>query len=388
VYALDLETGRASRVYEAPAAWWIDEENIALPRRDGSVVVSRFNRSELAITGEPALLVSDVRLSSGGGGFSASGEGTLLYVSGPPYTVTGGGDLVEIGPDGETSLLESEILPDFDNGGLSISPDGTYLAVTRLADNDSEPDIWVKELPDGAFRQLTDSDSADYRPQWSPDGRYVTFISDREGSPAFYRRRVDGGVPAELVHAVSDGAVREAVISPDGEWLAAEVDQRIRVYRTGSDEPTDVIAERARWFTISPDGRWIAYTGDRGGTPQVYVRPFPNVSQGDLVQVSIDGGVQPFWNRDADELFFRYEGNVSLARVSYTADSVFRPGPPEPFLNVAGFIGVNGYFWLAALPGGTRFLTIAPEGGRLSEFGQPVLERNSWTEAGARAGGR
>ena len=29
VYALDLETGRASRVYEASTAWWIDEENIA-----------------------------------------------------------------------------------------------------------------------------------------------------------------------------------------------------------------------------------------------------------------------------------------------------------------------------------------------------------------------
>ncbi len=189
-------------------------------------------------------------------------------------------------------------------------------------------------------------------------------------------------MPAELVHAVSDGAVREAVTSPDGEWLAAEVNERIRVYRTGSDEPTDVIAEPARWFTISPDGRWIAYTGYRGGAAQVSVRPFPNVSEGNLVQVSIDGGVQPFWNRDADELFFRYEGNGSLARVIYTADSEFRPEPPEHILDVRGLIGVTGYFWLAPLPGGTRFLTLAPGGGRLSEVGQPVLERNAWTRAG------
>ena len=65
----------------------------------------------------------------------------------------------------------------------------------------------------------------------------------------------------------------------------------------------------------------------------------------------------------------------------YTADSVFRPGAPEALLNTSGLIGVNGYFWLAALPGGTRFLTLKPAGGRLLEIGQPVLERNSWTEA-------
>jgi serine/threonine-protein kinase len=387
VYALDLETGRASRVYEAPAAWWIDEENIALPRRDGSVVVSRFDRAELALAGEPALLVSDVRVDAQGQGFSTSGEGTLLYVSGPPYLVTGEGDLVEVGPDGETSVRESGILPYFD-GGLSISAEGSYLAVTRLADSDSLPDIWVKELPDGAFRRLTESDSADYRPQWSPDERYVTFVSDRDGASALYRRRVDGGVPAELVHTVSDGAVTEGMTSPDGGWLAVGVDDsEIRVYRTGSSEPTDVIAEAgARWFAISPNGRWIAYTGYRGGTPQVSVRPFPNVSGGDLVQVSIDGGRQPFWNRDADELFFR-RGNA-LTRVSYTADSVFRPGAPEDLLDTAGLIGTSGYFWLAPLPGGTRFLTLAPAGGRLWEFGQAVLERNSWREAGTRAGGR
>ena len=58
---------------------------------------------------------------------------------------------------------------------------------------------------------------------------------------------------------------------------------------------------------ISPDGRWLAYESNEGGRFQVYVRPFPTVSGGRW-QVSTTGGFEPAWRSDGGALFFRSPG--------------------------------------------------------------------------------
>ena len=52
---------------------------------------------------------------------------------------------------------------------------------------------------------------------------------------------------------------------------------------------------------ISPDGRWLAYQSNDSGQVQIYVRPFPDVNNGQW-QVSTDGGTQPLWARNGQEL--------------------------------------------------------------------------------------
>jgi Tol biopolymer transport system component len=55
---------------------------------------------------------------------------------------------------------------------------------------------------------------------------------------------------------------------------------------------------------VSPDGRWLAYEElDRDGQFQVYVRPFPNVTAGQW-KVSTAGGTRPVWARRGQELFY------------------------------------------------------------------------------------
>ena len=53
---------------------------------------------------------------------------------------------------------------------------------------------------------------------------------------------------------------------------------------------------------FSPDVRWIAYTSNESGSPEVYVRAFPDA--GARWQVSVHGGVQARWRRDGKELFY------------------------------------------------------------------------------------
>jgi hypothetical protein len=54
---------------------------------------------------------------------------------------------------------------------------------------------------------------------------------------------------------------------------------------------------------FSPDGRWLAYCSAESGKPQVYIQAFPG--PGARIQVSSDGGTDPVWKRDGDELFYR-----------------------------------------------------------------------------------
>ena len=48
---------------------------------------------------------------------------------------------------------------------------------------------------------------------------------------------------------------------------------------------------------ISPDGRWLAYQSNASGQYEIFVRPFPNVDEGQ-VQISTDGGTEPLWAQD------------------------------------------------------------------------------------------
>lgn len=52
---------------------------------------------------------------------------------------------------------------------------------------------------------------------------------------------------------------------------------------------------------LSPDGRWLAYESTETGRDEVYIRPFPNVTDGKW-QVSTQGAINPRWARSGREI--------------------------------------------------------------------------------------
>src|SRR5262249_11455535 len=64
---------------------------------------------------------------------------------------------------------------------------------------------------------------------------------------------------------------------------------------------------------FSPDGRWLAYVSNESGRNEIYVRPFPG--PGEKVQVSTDGGGEPFWPRNGHEWLFRNGDAVVAADI-------------------------------------------------------------------------
>ena len=128
--------------------------------------------------------------------------------------VDGGWQLFVMNTDGSERLkLET-------GGGdqPSWSPDGRTLAF--MSDrNDQQGDLYSFDFATGAVRRLTDSAAFDMQPAWSPDGKLILFMSQRERAPMLFTMRPDG---TNVVNLSKKSGVRgvNPVWSPDGKRIA------------------------------------------------------------------------------------------------------------------------------------------------------------------------
>jgi len=104
-----------------------------------------------------------------------------------------------------------------------VSPDGRLVAYVRLTvdrvGNRYRRAIWLAPTDGGAPRRLTSGLKSDTTPRWSPDGRRLAFVSDREDEARqIYVIAVDGG-EARRITRLQQGAA-EPAWSPDGRRIA------------------------------------------------------------------------------------------------------------------------------------------------------------------------
>ena len=118
-----------------------------------------------------------------------------------------------------------------------LHPDARRVAfvVTMLSEARDEylSTIWVVDVNGGDARPFTRGPRRDTAPRWSPDGRWLAFVSEREkkGKGQLHVMPADGGEPVRLTDLRP--GVTSPAWSPDGRWLAF-------VSRVGGwEEPTD-----------------------------------------------------------------------------------------------------------------------------------------------------
>ena len=120
-----------------------------------------------------------------------------------------------------------------------ISPDGRMVAFVRTTTDvptgKRNADVWIVAA-DGSSppRALITGDKTENTPRWTPDGKHIAFISNRDGEMQVYLADADGGKARQLTKLAA-GVQPPLVFSPDGAMLAFVSD-----VKQGADTPPTV----------------------------------------------------------------------------------------------------------------------------------------------------
>jgi TolB protein len=154
-------------------------------------------------------------------------------------------------------------------------------------------------------------------PQFSPDGRYIAYVSYKTGVPNIVVRSSDGALVGGTAF---NSTTSSPSISPGGQLAfssAISGDGSMEIYVSNLDGSNPRRLTRTpKSVNISPrwnprTGREIAFISDRGGSPQVYVMDASGANQRRLVA---RGGHadSPSWSPDGRYLAFTYGGAGSF----------------------------------------------------------------------------
>ena len=140
----------------------------------------------------------------------------------------------------------------------------------------------------------------------------------------------------------------------------------ILAFRIGDTTTVSLVTSQATEMfpSLSRDGRWLAYSSNESGTPEVYVRPFPETSSAKW-QVSTAGGRQPLWSSNGRELFF-LNGKSELVAAEIRPGATFSVGAQRVLFSAAEYSGGGGIPGYAVSPDDRRFLFVR-EGEALQE---------------------
>jgi dipeptidyl aminopeptidase/acylaminoacyl peptidase len=221
-----------------------------------------------------------------------------------------------------------------------ISPDGKRVAYevskTNWEENAFETEIWIANVAEPhAALLLTGGKKSSSGPQWSPDGRQLAFISDRDGKKQVYVIYPEGGEARQV--SKSETAVATVRWMPDGKSLiysapdAESKDMKARKEKYGEFDivkaeytmnnlwmqPLDGTARQlttgkdfsVTGFSVSPDGTKVAFSGPvdpmpgSSGTSDIYVA---NVADGKVQKIVSTKGPDnnPIWSPDGSEVAY------------------------------------------------------------------------------------
>ncbi len=140
--------------------------------------------------------------------------------------------------------------------GIAWSPDGTQIAFdsqmgnpkgTASYQDPTTTEIYLINADGSNLRKLTDNQTIDAGPGWSPDGKQIVFFSNRDGDPNYTMKKAFA--------AKSDGAFQIYTMTVDGQNV-----QRLTNTTANDMQPT--------W---SLDGKQIAFSSNRDGNYEIYV---------------------------------------------------------------------------------------------------------------------
>lgn len=140
--------------------------------------------------------------------------------------------------------------------GMTWAPDGRIFYSSNATGN---PDIWVMEADGANLKQLTFDARGDFLPQITSDGRYMVFVSERNGMTNIWRADIDGSNPKQLTEGKGEFTPS---LSPDGRWVVYFTNENglPGLWKVSIDggSPVRLSSTYCAAPSVSPDGKFIA----------------------------------------------------------------------------------------------------------------------------------
>ena len=239
--------------------------------------------------------------------------------------------------------------------------------------------LWVLDVPSNRSFAVTDGRTRVLSPSWSPDGRWLYYLSNAGGSMDLWRQGIGtAGGPAGPPQPISAGiGMRSAAISSDGARVIYSQGRRLsNVWRvpllparpaTWADA-TQLTFDQAfvEFIDVSRDGTRLAVSSDRSGNQDLWTLP---ADGGEMQRLTTDPTPEwaPKWSPDQATLaFYAYRsGNREVYRMPATG------GPWKQITNGSGQNGWPSWSWdgsKIASYGGDGGVLISPADGGPGHF--------------------
>jgi Tol biopolymer transport system component len=333
------------------------ERGALLTERSGRIEVREFDHRRLSLIGDPHFIDGTV-------GGATPHQPAMLSASASVMTIVTtripfGDRLIEVQRDGRALRT----WPDVElQNWPRVSADGRWLLRQRIDALRGNPDIWAEHLERRTRVRVTTAPEDEAMAVWSPVGTEVAYVTGHTGTARLFVAAADGtGAPREL--RCPGSVCRPTDWTPDGLFLVVNVqdgsDHDVWLVATSPARTTRALLSQPfveRDARISPDGRWVAYVSEETGRAEVSVRRFDGLARREVI--SPDGGDQPVWRRDGNELFFvEPNGRLMVVPARTTTDAGPVHGPPAAVpIPPIGF----GHF-------GTQY-DVSPDGQRVYYF--------------------
>jgi TolB protein len=148
------------------------------------------------------------------------------------------------------------------NNDHNFSPDSKWIALSDNSQGDHQSLVYIVPFQGGKPRRITQN-SPSYFHGWSPDGKTLAFVGQRNGDFDIYTISTEGGDEKRLTTAkgLDDGPE----YSPDGKYIYFNSERTglMQIWRMrpdGSEQEQVFSDEFNNWFPhISPDGKWMVF---------------------------------------------------------------------------------------------------------------------------------
>ena len=190
-------------------------------------------------------------------------------------------------------------------GNAALSPDGKH--VSFISDRDGVKDVWMLDLPNGEPRRVTNGPGDLTGQTFSPDGTEIVYTFETSTQKLLQTVRADGGPPTRSLGLPPQTRVRRVIRwVGDDIFLATHESALLRLSLTsGKMAPIAVTALKPNDFDVSVDGMGGAIAARNGdGTRSIFVFPIGGQPKAVTGPGFVDGAPFQSGRSGKNRLFF------------------------------------------------------------------------------------